>query len=60
MTNYYSLQNYYKNLFILKQEHNWSMDEVNNLMPFERDIMLAQLNVWIRKRNEQIEKSKQR
>ena len=38
--------NYYKTVFALVQRHKYSISEVENLIPFERDIyvdMLAQL-----------------
>jgi len=36
--NYSNLMNYYNTNFILKHHHNWSIDELENLIVFERDI----------------------
>jgi hypothetical protein len=45
-------------MFTLRQEHKWLFEEVDNMIPYERDIYIAQLNMWIKKKNEEIEKKK--
>tara|TARA_R110000824_G_scaffold49838_12_gene139694 strand:- start:780 stop:923 length:144 start_codon:yes stop_codon:yes gene_type:complete len=44
------------------QEHNYSLGELDNMMPWEREIYIALLKEHIEKRNEQIqaEQSRQR
>jgi len=32
------LGNYYSLIFTMKKHHNYSIDEIENLIPFERDI----------------------
>ena len=38
-----SLANYYSLVFSLAQHHKYSITEIENLMPFERDIYVAML-----------------
>jgi len=35
------------------QDHNWSWNDLQNMIPFERDIYLLLLNSWIRERKEE-------
>lgn len=41
--NHNSLQNYYATMFSLVQHHKYSITEIDNLMPFERDIYVDML-----------------
>jgi hypothetical protein len=36
------------------QEHHWSWGDIQNMMPFERDIYLILLKQWVDKKNEEI------
>ena len=36
----------------MKQEHNWSLHEIESLIPWERDVYYAQVNAWVAKKNE--------
>lgn len=38
-----SLKNYYETIFGLKQHHKWGIEEIENLIPFERDNYLGML-----------------
>jgi len=46
---------YYKNIFALAQHHKYQISEIENLLPFERDIYIDMLLAWI---EEQKEKNK--
>jgi len=46
---------YYKNMFALAQHHKYSFEDLENLLPFERDIYVDLLLMWI---EEQKEKNK--
>lgn len=35
------------------QEHKWSWSDIQNMIPFERDIYLILLTQWIDKKNEE-------
>jgi hypothetical protein len=38
-----SLQIYYKTIFALAQHHKYSIEEIENMIPFERDIYVGML-----------------
>ena len=40
----------------MKQHHNWSVDEIENMIPWEREIYMLQLQKWIQEENERLEK----
>ena len=40
---YNNLSNYYRLTFQLMQHHNYSITELENMIPFERDIYVAML-----------------
>ena len=50
-----SLENYYKTNFALMQHHNYSLTELDNMMPWEREIYLGLLTEWIKEENKRIE-----
>ena len=51
-----SVYNYYKTNFALMQHHKYSLTELENMMPWEREIYLGLLEEHVRKENERIEK----
>ena len=48
--------NYYNTNFSLIQHHKYSLTELENMMPWEREIYLGLLEEHVRKENERIEK----
>ena len=52
-----SLQDYYKLNFGMIQHHNWSLTEIDNMMPWEREIYVGLLLNHIEEEKEFIEKS---
>jgi len=40
------------------QHHDYSLTELENMMPWERDIYVGLLMEWIKEENERIEKEK--
>ncbi len=42
-----TLANYYEMCFNLKKYHGWDVDEINNLLPFERDVYALLTRQWI-------------
>ena len=52
-----SLENYYKTNFALMQHHKYSLTEIENMMPWERDIYVDMLITYLK---EEKEKQKQR
>jgi len=50
----------YKTNFILMQEHKYSLEELENMMPWERTVYVSLLIKHIREINEKIEKRNKR
>ena len=46
-----SLESYFKLNFSLMQHHKYSLTEIENMMPWERDIYVALLNQYIEEEN---------
>ena len=42
------------------QHHNWRLDELDRMMPWEREIYVTLLGDWIKEENERIKKEQQR
>ena len=51
-----SLTNYYKTNFAMMQHYNYSLTELENMMPWERDIYIGLLADWVEKENQRIER----
>tara|TARA_R100000908_G_C3630755_1_gene71735 strand:- start:77 stop:253 length:177 start_codon:yes stop_codon:yes gene_type:complete len=49
------LETYYKVNFSLMQHHKYSLTEIENMMPWERDIYLAMLNQYVEEENSRIQ-----
>ena len=45
------LESYFKLNFALMQHHKYSLTEIENMMPWERDIYIALLNQYIEEEN---------
>tara|TARA_Y100001973_G_scaffold77315_1_gene113071 strand:+ start:75 stop:251 length:177 start_codon:yes stop_codon:yes gene_type:complete len=46
------LESYYKLNFSLMQHHKYSLTEIENMMPWEREIYLTLLNQYVEEENE--------
>lgn len=55
-----SLYNHYKTNFALMQHHKYSLTELDNMIPFEREIYIALLVKHIEEENQKIEAEKRR
>tara|TARA_Y100001972_G_C7406388_1_gene210970 strand:- start:83 stop:274 length:192 start_codon:yes stop_codon:yes gene_type:complete len=53
-----SLENYYKTNFAMMQHHKYSLTELDNMIPFEREIYVELLSQWIKEENERLEKER--
>ena len=51
------LESYFKINFSLMQHHKYSLTEIENMMPWERDIYLALLNQYIEEENARIQEN---
>jgi hypothetical protein len=52
MTGYISLPVYYKVNFALIQHHKYSLEDINRMYPFERDIYLEMLSEFLEKQKQ--------
>ena len=41
------LINYYERIFALKQYHHWSISEIEDMIPWEFDVMLSLLSGYL-------------
>jgi len=44
----------------MMQHHNYSLTELDNMLPWEREIYIALLQDWIKKENERIQNERRR
>jgi hypothetical protein len=54
------LESYYKTNFALVQHHKYSLSELENLIPWERDIYITLLKNWIEEEEQRIAQQQQR
>ena len=40
------------------QHHKWSLTEIEDMLPYERDIYVTMLTNWIREENDRIKQQK--
>jgi hypothetical protein len=50
------LENYYSTNFAMMQHHNYSLAELDNMMPWEREIYLGLLMNYLKEEKERIER----
>ena len=50
----------YKTNFALVQHHKYSLSDIENLIPWERDIYIMLLKNWIEEEEHRIEQQQQR
>lgn len=50
---YDTLGNHFQTNFVLMQDHHWSWTDIQNMVPFERDIYIILLRQWVEKKNEE-------
>ena len=53
-----SLSNHYKTNFALMQHHKYSLTELDNMMPFEREIYVSLLTQFLEEQVEELEQAK--
>ena len=41
------------------QHHKWSLTEIEDMVPFERDIYMTMLTNWVKEENERTQKQNQ-
>ena len=53
-----SLENYMQNNFSLLQHHNWSLSDIADMIPWEKQTYIKMLQNYIEKRNLEYEQAK--
>ena len=53
-----SLENYMQNNFSLLQLHNWSLSDIEDMIPWEKQTYIKMLQNYIEKRNLEYEQAK--
>ena len=53
-----SLSNHYKTNFALMQHHKYSLTELDNMMPCEREIYVSLLTQFLEEQEEELEQAK--
>ena len=53
-----SLENYMQNNFSLLQHHNWSLRDIEDMIPWEKQTYIKMLQNYIEKRNLEYEQAK--
>ena len=53
-----NLREYYKLIFSLAQHHKYSLTEIENLIPYERDIYVDMLLDYLDKQRKELESRK--
>ena len=49
-----SLEGYFDYVFSLVQHHKWSLTEIENMLPWERDVYVEKLVQFIKEENQRI------
>ena len=52
-----SLENYVRTNFSLMQHHNYSLHDLEHMIPWEREMYVTFLTEWIKEENERIEET---
>lgn len=52
---YENLRNYFKTNFTLMQHHKYSLTELENMMPWEKQIYVSMLVQYVKEQNEQMQ-----
>lgn len=58
MLSHMSLQNYYQIIFSMAQHHKYSISEIENLLPYERDLYFDMLVDHIKEQNDKAEQAR--
>lgn len=49
-----SLKDYYENLFTMTHSYNFSITDLNEMIPWERDVYIDKINRWVASESEKI------
>jgi hypothetical protein len=49
-----NLKTYYSNMFTMVHQYKYTLSELENMMPWERDLYINMLNVWVKEEEDRI------
>jgi len=49
-----SLRAYYSNMFTLTHQYKYTLTELENMIPFERDMYVGMVNSWVKEETERL------
>lgn len=55
MVRYDTLENYYRTIFSFVQDHGWSYSDIENMVPYDRDVMVLLLDQWAEERKKELQ-----
>ncbi|MDP7366520.1 MAG: hypothetical protein QGH83_04585 [Candidatus Pacebacteria bacterium] len=55
-----SLANHYQTNFAMIQHHKWSLTELDNMIPYERQVYVTLLQQWIKEENQRVKEENAR
>tara|TARA_B100001964_G_scaffold104487_1_gene116699 strand:- start:17 stop:211 length:195 start_codon:yes stop_codon:yes gene_type:complete len=55
-----SLANHYQTNFAMIQHHKWSLTELDNMIPYERQVYVTLLQQWIKEENARVKEENAR
>ena len=59
MLSHDSLENYYKTNFAMMQHHKYSLEEIEDMMPWEREVYIGLLSKFLEDEKERLKKEQQ-
>ena len=59
MLSHDSLENYYKTNFAMMQHHKYSLEEIENMLPWEREVYIGLLTKFLEDEKERLKKEQE-
>ena len=57
---YVNLRNYYNNMFTLVHQYKYTLTELENMLPWERDMYIGMVNNWVKDEEDRMKKQKEK
>lgn len=54
-----SLKNYYNNMFTLTHQYKYTLTELENMLPWERDMYITMVNTWVKEETERVKQTEE-
>jgi len=52
------LRGYYSNMFTLTHQYKYTLTELENMLPWERDMYITMVNNWVKEETDRLNKTK--